>query len=145
MANLSLDIQQLDHFITLDQAIDMTKRFRDLKDKILNPVYIGKNILPLCETFNKDAIAAVINQPGAVGFRSYLGMNENLEVSVIFVGVNDKNEDMLPQVLPMKSMSMTADDPTGGTDPIPDDEPPIVEEGQRCPTDCPASSPLNTP
>ena len=97
------------HFISVQTAKEYTARFRQNKDKITTHDY--QNALPYSETFDAQAIRDILNQEGCVGFRTYFGMNENNEVCVIFVGVDDKNEDILTNDI-------------------------IVEKGKRCPDDC---------
>ena len=105
----------------------MTKRFRENKEKILNPEF-NVNILPLSETFNKEAFSVFMKNPACVGIRIYYGMSENLDVHAILVGVDAENRDILPGTL--ETVTEAGD---------------IVEEGQRCPPECEDDSPLNTP
>jgi hypothetical protein len=60
--------------------------------------------------------------------RIYSGMNEQLQVKAVIVGVDDKDKDMLP--------SLTESG-------ITDEEYFIGEEGQSCPPICPPPSHLN--
>jgi hypothetical protein len=113
------------HDISLAEAIEMTARFRDNRNSILGETYQEQNILPICETFSKSAIEDVLSQDGCEGFRIYYGMDENLKIHAILVGVNDENEDILPSEI----------EETGGV---------ILEDGQRCPPSCPPASPLNS-
>ena len=54
-------------------------------------------------------------------------------VKLVIVGVNDKNEDMITTVEGDTMMRSTTED--GGE---------IIEEGMRCPEQCPPPSPLNS-
>ena len=125
------------HRITLDNAKQLTKKYRDNKKKILKDEYGNKPTLPICETFDRDAFEELIAVPGCIGIRAYFGMDEELNVKLIFVAVNDKSEDILPQVqtLPEGDTSMLAM--------ADDDDVPVVENGVRCPTECPPPSGLN--
>ncbi len=114
------------HFISLQQAIEMTSRYRAEKENILAPPFRDKGILPICETFDRTAFDALLSEPDCVGIRAYFCMDVELKVKLVIVGVNSKNEDILPA-----SVAVT------------DDEEEIVEEGQRCPPYCPPPSPLN--
>jgi hypothetical protein len=118
------------HFIPLSQAIEMTTLYRNEKEAILVPAMRDKKILPTCETFNREAFDALLGEPGCVGLRFYLGMDDGLKVKIIAVGVNAANEDMLPE---QAARAMVMSDPNQ-----------IVEDGQRCPDDCPPASPLNS-
>lgn len=115
------------HFIDLAKAKKLTGKFRQKKKEVLSDKYKDKNVLPTCETFDRLAIDALLQQPGCAGIRIYLGMDDKDEVNLVLVGVNEKGEDMLPS----------------GTDSVAA-EPQIVDNGTRCPTECPSSSPLNT-
>ena len=125
------------HRITLDHAKQLTKKYRDNKKKILKDEYGNKPILPICETFDKDAYEELLAVPGCVKIRAYFGMGEELDVKLIFVAVNDKDEDILPQAqaLPEGDTSMLA---MSG-----DDDVPVIEHGYPCPPNCPPPSGLN--
>lgn len=114
-------------FISLDKAIEMTKLYRDGKEKILAPEYKGQNILLLSETFSREAFDSILSQPDCAGIRIYFGMDEAMTVRVIAVATNKDNADILP------SASKDGDTEEGD----------IVEQGQGCPNLCPPPSPLN--
>jgi hypothetical protein len=111
------------HNIPLETAVEMTTRFRDNRNSILQETYQNEDILPLCETFSKSAIEDLLSQDGCDGFRIYYGMDENLKIHAILVGVNGDDEDILE---------------------IEEAEGVILEDGQRCPPSCPPTSPLNS-
>jgi hypothetical protein len=75
----------------------------------------------LAETFDAAAIKAILDQPGCVEFRAYFGTKENKSICLVFVGVNDQNDDMV------------------GTENNPGV---FVEQGKECPPACAAQSPL---
>lgn len=115
-----------DHFITLSKATEMTSKYRGNKENILDSGYKDTGILPVCETFDRAAFDTLLAQDGCESVRAYFGMDADLKVSLVFVGVNASGEDLV--------VSFESDiDPNI-----------IVEDGQRCPTVCPESSPLNT-
>lgn len=115
------------NFITLQQAIQMTGSFRSNKEVILSNPYKDRNILPVCETFDRAAFDSVLAQPDCAGLRVYFGMDENNLIKAIVVGVNSKNEDIVPV----------------GAGGMMEEESNIIEDGLRCPDTCPPSSPLN--
>jgi hypothetical protein len=117
----------MNNVISLQQAIDMTTLFRDQKDKLVHPDLIGKDILATCETFDRAAFDQVLSQTGCLKLRIYSGLTPGLQLRTIIVGVNDKDEDMLP----------AADVSVSGKGDI------IIEEGTVCPPVCPPPSPLN--
>ena len=116
------DLQQINHEISLQEAIVMTTRFRTAIQSMLKPEYAGLDILPISETFKKSIFVKLHRQAECVAIRSYLGMDENKHVRLIFVGVDDNNNDILA------SGNEQGDH--------------IFEYGQRCPPIC-GISPLN--
>ncbi|HVZ96689.1 MAG TPA: hypothetical protein VG847_07425 [Chitinophagaceae bacterium] len=106
------------HEISLQEAIDMTTLYRQ---------YRPSNF-PVSEMFEKDAIDRLLSVEGCANLRIYLGMKEDLQVDTILVAANADGEDILPS---------SAAPVSSGNDPI------ILEDGYRCPDDCPQSSPLN--
>ena len=113
-----------DHSITVEKAKEMTRLYRESRDSILIPELRGKDILSICETFNREAFDRILVQPACLGIRIYFGMTPEKKVRVIAVGVDKDNKDLLPG-------STTA---TSGRDPEP---PPPTEEGTPCPPNCP--------
>jgi predicted transglutaminase-like cysteine proteinase len=105
------------HEISLQTAVDMTRRYRANK-----PVNF-----PQCETFAVDAIRRLVATPGCASLRIYYGMKSDNEVDAILVAANEAGEDILPNL----ALSET-------------DEPVILEDSLRCPDHCPPVSPLNT-
>lgn len=124
-------IPENQHNILLQTAIDMTTTYRQNREEILADEFKGQNILPKSETFNKDAFVPFFNNEDCKALRIYYGMDEDLKVHAVVVGVNEANEDMLPAA----NITET-EDPNM-----------ILELATRCPPDpdCPPSSPLNTP
>jgi hypothetical protein len=108
------------HSISLQEAIDMTTRYRNEKDKIVKPEYT--NLLPICETFDKAAFEELVKEDGCLSVRCYLAMGPDMIVRMVFVGVDDRDNDILP--------------PTAGAA--------IMEVGTHCPPVCPVAGPLNS-
>lgn len=117
----------MNHLIPLNEAKEMTALYRANREKILSTDQQGKDILANCETFDAEAIQSVLKQEGCVKFRIYYGMKADLQVHAIMVGVNAADEDI---IAPGEAKLMS--------DPI------IIEEGIRCPPQCPPGSPLNS-
>lgn len=139
-------LDQIDHQIPLSAAIEMTTRFRAEMDQALKPEFVGMDILPLCETFNRSAFDSILAQPGSVAVRVYLGMDAEKKIRLIFVGVNDNNEDILPSVGDLADLSKqaSASRPDSTSEAVANVGV-IMEEGQRCPPICPTKSPLFQP
>ena len=108
------------NLIDLSTAIQLTRNYRENKDKLVTPEF--SDAMCLSETFDASAIRAVIDQPGCVAFRAYYGMKENKQVCMVFVGVNDKNEDIV--FLNNESPNI------------------LVDISSRCPPYCPEESVL---
>jgi len=105
------------HYITLSQAKEMTARFRSNSTTVLKDDYATIDIIANSETFSIDAFQSFISNPDCKGIRIYSGMDTDLKVHSILVGVDVNGEDILP--------------------PVDDDEIKILEEGKRCPPYCP--------
>ena len=84
------------HFITLREASLMTATYKARKDSILDPIFQNTDILANCETFDRDAIDAILAQPGCTQLRIYYGMDNSLQVHAILVGVDENDDDLLP-------------------------------------------------
>ena len=115
-------------FISLQQAIDMTTRYRNNMTAVIDPLYAGRDILCISDTFNKAAVATLVNKAECTAIRLYYGMDENLQVRPILVAVNSNNEDILP-------VSSTLENDVVGDD--------IVDDSVKCPPVCPPPSALN--
>ncbi|SDC79283.1 hypothetical protein [Niabella drilacis] len=115
------------HNISLTNAAAMTRRYRQNSEAILAAGFQNHNILPLCETFDRAAIDALLAQPGCTGLRIYYGMDTELKVHAILVGSDASNTDILPP----NSIVKTEEDGY------------IMEQSIRCPPTCPPESPLN--
>src|SRR5688572_3618245 len=108
------------HFISLEQAKKMTKKYRDNKKSL---VANEKSDLPISETFDRAAFDALLAQPGCVKVRAYYGMDENTGIHLVFVGVNEKDEDMI---------AIQAFNDSAETSTVPEDAV-ILDGGIRCP------------
>src|ERR1700733_10625680 len=75
----------INHFISLDNAKEMTSRFREHRNDILVPELREMNILSICETFDRGAFDTVLAETGCLGIRVYFGMTPELKVRVIVV------------------------------------------------------------
>lgn len=116
----------MNHFISLQEAIEMTSLYRTEKENILKPPFQQQNILPLSEAFDRAPFDTVLSKTGCAGLRIYYGMGEDLKIHAIIVGTDGEGKDMIPE-----SLSLT-------------EEEDIIEKGNRCPDLCPDESPLNT-
>jgi hypothetical protein len=114
------------HRIPLDEAKTMVLRYNANMDEILNPQLEEENILPISETYNKDAILAYLSKDFVYGIRIYYGMKENKQIHSIIIGVDKDGNDILPKPI------IPGQPPTGDGD-----EGEIFEDAVRCPSTCP--------
>ena len=126
------------HVISLKEAIDLTRRFRKNRRVITKDEFEDKHILPLAETFDKEAFRRFMDNENCKGIRIYLGMKEDCTIHSVIVGVDVNNRDMLPKDSTLQTQAFA----TEITDTTNDVE--IVDNGYRCPPDCPPASDLNT-
>ncbi len=102
------------NFISLSEAREYTKKFRDNLPNMLTENF--QDALSYCETFDAEAVRAILNQDGCLSFRVYNGLNNNNEVCSILVGVDENFEDIL-----------------NGENSL------LVNRGKKCPTFCPVN------
>jgi hypothetical protein len=114
-------------FISLNKAIEMTTRYRQNKNTVIDPAYSGNDVLAICDTINKAALETLLAKPGCTAIRLYYGMNDALQLRPILVAVNQNDEDILPSGMGTNDMA--------GTD--------IVDDTIKCPPICPPASALN--
>jgi len=119
------------HGITLSTAVTMTQRYRQNRDGILDATYQNLDLLSFNETFDRIAVDTLLTRNGCAALRIYYGMDEDLNVHAVLVGVDSNNKDILPP--------QTLQD----GEEEPDDY--IADLALRCPSSCPPESPLNEP
>jgi hypothetical protein len=83
-----------DHTITLQEASDLTARFR------LSVGALGLK----GGYFSKSAIQAVLNQPDAVGIRFYYGISLTFSPVLVMVGVKANGDDLINGIVLDKAL-----------------------------------------
>jgi len=111
----------------------MTTLLRQHRDRITAPDIVGKPLIPVCETYDRAAFDKLLSDSACRKIRIYYGMNDDLQLRAVIVGVNEKDEDILP-ASGTNSADGSKDNGDGGT---------IIEDSLVCPPVCPPSSPLN--
>lgn len=106
------------HQISLQEAIEMTTLYSANRP----------SNFPICETFEVEAVNQLVATEGCKFLRIYYGMKENFEADAILVAADVNGED----ILPAETVSSTVNNSI------------LLEDGYRCPQDCPPSSPLNS-
>ena len=73
-----------DHSIPLDEAAELTKRYRDKADE--NALLGG--------LFAREAFDRILSQEGVMGIRFYYGESEDGQMELVLVGVDANGNDM---------------------------------------------------
>lgn len=115
-------------FISLARAIEMTTRYRQNRNSVIDPKYTGQDIIPLSDRFDAKVFAALLAKPGCAYIRIYYGMDNDLKIRPVAVAVDGNDSDILPS-----SANLEGE----GED--------IGDDTLRCPPLCPPPSPLNEP
>jgi hypothetical protein len=84
-----------DHYISLKEAVELTTNFRANRETILAAEYRETDVLSDCETLDKEALRAFMDNEHCKSIRIYSGMTDALQVKSILVGVNENGEDMI--------------------------------------------------
>ena len=124
-----------EHIISIKTAANLTSTYAKGKVALSRDTgYLNKRFnIPAGESFNRDAIAALLNQKGAKGIRIYMGQDTAGLVRLVLVAVDARNNDITgTNGNIMKFTSNTG----SSTNPF------ALEAGQRCPTLCSLSSTL---
>lgn len=121
---MSTPITELRHQISLESAIRMTTLYRTRRE-LLQAELEGKLVLPISETFNRKAFDDLLAQPGCMGVRMYLALDDAYQLRTLFVAVREDETEILPASITEASGE-------------------IIEVGKICPPDCTTSSPLSS-
>lgn len=154
------------HIISVKLANSYTQKFRNVYGKYTQSTTTGKMSetsigtaastgcslnLPIAESFNRDAIALLLNQKDATGniaagIRMYYGINENNEVCLVLAPYDNNGKDIINNL--SKSAPLAIKIPgisTASAQTVSLDDGGVIERGQRCPTVCDLTSPLILP
>lgn len=120
------------HFISLEKAKTMTALYRKERGNVVTPEHAQKGTLSLSETFDAEPFRVILSKPDCTGLRIYYGMDDTHKIHAIIVGVNAKNEDILPVENTIGVVGAVTVNDT------------IIEDSYFCPPVCPVTSPLNS-
>lgn len=109
----------MENIISYELAKNFIERYRQNWQNVPTAGYADS--LSLTETFSAEAFRKLLDQPGCVGVRIYYGMNEDLKICAILVGVDAQDRDMVGAL-------------KGGEEDV------IIELGKFCPPFCAQSS-----
>lgn len=90
----STDLNAINHVISIPEAVTMVENFNAVRETMLAGGY-SNNTLPVYETFNLQPVHDILTQPTAIGFRIYLGMNNEQKVVFILTGVDGDGQDII--------------------------------------------------
>lgn len=114
----------------------MTQRYRENKGRILRKEFEGRDLLPISETFNREAFDRLLAQPGCRGVRIYFSMDDAMQLRAIIVGVNERQEDILVSSSTLSTTESTELAATTVNGEVVTEAGEIIEEGQMCPPEC---------
>ena len=106
----------MSNFITLEEAKALRRNFRNNRQKLPGTA----DAIPDSETFKREHIEQLLKQPGCTSLRIHLGMDDRHNLKLMIIASNEKDEDILED----KNAS-------------------VLEDGLRCPPNCPPPSDLN--
>ena len=133
----SQQLNKVNHVISLERALELTDNYARNKDSILSGAYgSSKDILPDYETFNLKSIDSLVCQEQTIGFRMYLGLDENKKIRLVLAGVDANGVDVLQETRRSKGMLKQNGMSTVATAPPPppqDKNTLLLESGQRHP------------
>ena len=115
------------NLISLADGVAMTTLFRSERENILQEEFRTGQILPMCESFDRACFEMLLSNHSCKGIRIYSGMDADLKVKFIIVGIGENDEDIY---ITNVQGEMRIDS--------------VIENGVRCPTMCPPPSALNS-
>ncbi len=127
----------LKHIRPYDTIRSYIQSFGELRSKTQNgSVIIDTTSLPLAESFNVDAIKALLNAKGATNIRVYFGRKPNGEIAMCLLPVDAKGNDLVGELVSSERVSAISIPGISSAQAQPTSKAQGVEEGQRCPTMC---------
>jgi hypothetical protein len=96
------------HVISIKQAKRLQDSFivrrQELSRLVQDTTFLSqKFFLSNSETFNRDAIALLLNQPGADSIRIYFGNDDNGKVRLILLPVDKNGKDIINKLISRKT------------------------------------------
>lgn len=104
------------NLVSLSDGKLMVKTYLENKSKVIP----NESTLPNTETFDSDAFVELLKQPDCVKIRLYYGMNENLEIRAIIVGVDSNGNEIYIENKGLNEANELY----------------VIEDGQACPPYC---------
>jgi hypothetical protein len=130
------------HIIPVRDAKAYTTSFRQGRQQLIRKLGDSAFLrdtfdLPDAETFNRHAIALLLNQEGAEGVRIYMGRDAKGQVRLVLVPVDKDGKNIIAKLLGSSTAYIPGVKSANAQDGSGDGE--AIENGQRCPTMCDVS------
>jgi hypothetical protein len=106
----------MSNFITLEEAKALRRNFRNNRQRLPGTA----DAIPDSETFKRDHIEELLKQPGCSSLRIHFGMDKENNLKLMITASNEKDEDLLEN-----------------------NNASVLEDGTRCPPQCPPQSDLD--
>jgi hypothetical protein len=114
----------MENLLPVADAKFMVKTYLENKSLVLKQEYLESNVLSNTITYGVEAFKRLVNNPNCCQIRMYYGMNEKLEITGIFVGVDPDGNEILIQ----------------SDDNLVEVTEYTLDEGLRCPPTCESNS-----
>jgi hypothetical protein len=106
----------MSNFINLKEAKQLRRNFKNNRQRLPGTA----EAIPNSETFSRKDIEQLLEKPGCTSLRIHLGMDERNNLKLMITASNEKDEDILE-----------------------DNDTSVLEDGLRCPPNCPPQSDLD--
>lgn len=89
------------HIIPMSKAVEYSRRFIYLRDTVFpgqlrEPSFLQQHFdMPFCETFNREAIDALLAAEGTASVRIYLGVDEQGRVRFVLLPVDSEGNNII--------------------------------------------------
>lgn len=128
----------IEHVIPIEEARALRQGFlagrKELQSRLPGNYLDSAFNIPDGETFNRHAIAAILNAKGAEGLRIYMGKDEKGQVRMVLLPVDSSGTDILTNLVSReKAANVPGVQPAKAGAPVQ-----AMESGQRCPPLCKA-------
>ncbi len=126
----------IEHVIPIEEARSLRQGFlagrKELQSKLPGNYLDSAFNIPDGETFNRHAIAAILNAKGATGLRIYLGKDQKGQVRMVLLPVDSSGTDILTTLVSRdKAINVPGIQPAKAVT-----QEQAMESGQRCPPLC---------
>ncbi len=120
------DLKKRDQKITKSKAVAMVKKFKSQSEKITYPDFLS---------YNGEAITKLLSQEGCIGLRIYPAVNDNNEFTLVMVGIDGENNNILLDSGSAETMSTSVEKSTSAVaaETVEADGDEILDEGQASP------------